>query len=191
MQPQNGESSSSTLQQHIAVLAGLQDTNTAAVFCKLCGATCLLPSPANLPVCRFSNSTGTGLWAYQGGFPDGTDYMIWRTYYSAFWKLLTTKYGYQLGVDLFAAPYDWRLSAGALDQVRIRRFDVNSACLYSRCTLLLISKRQRTLTSSCSWLPAARLPCITLLICLPKCLLFLLCCRLASLTAWLSASRQP
>uniref|UniRef100_A0A383V969 Lecithin:cholesterol acyltransferase-domain-containing protein n=1 Tax=Tetradesmus obliquus TaxID=3088 RepID=A0A383V969_TETOB len=66
---------------------------------------------------RFSNSTGTGLWAYQGGFPDGTDYMIWRTYYSAFWKLLTTKYGYQLGVDLFAAPYDWRLSAGALDQV--------------------------------------------------------------------------
>jgi hypothetical protein len=44
--------------------------------------------------------------------------MIWRTYYNAFWKLLTSKYGYQLGYDLFAAPYDWRLSADGLNQVR-------------------------------------------------------------------------
>jgi hypothetical protein len=57
------------------------------------------------------------MWAYQGGFPDGTDYNIWRTYYNAFWKLLTTKYGYQLGYDLFAAPYDWRLSTDGLNQV--------------------------------------------------------------------------
>ncbi|KAF6251524.1 Lecithin:cholesterol acyltransferase-domain-containing protein [Scenedesmus sp. NREL 46B-D3] len=57
------------------------------------------------------------LWAYQAGFPDGTDYLIWRTYYNAFWKLLTTKYGYKLGYDLFAAPYDWRLANDGLDQI--------------------------------------------------------------------------
>lgn len=44
--------------------------------------------------------------------------MIWRTYYSAFWKLMTSKYGYELGVNLYAAPYDWRLGFEGMDQVR-------------------------------------------------------------------------
>ncbi|KAF8067395.1 hypothetical protein HT031_002443 [Scenedesmus sp. PABB004] len=66
---------------------------------------------------RFANSTGTALWPHEGGWPDGTAYLLWRLYYNPLWRALVRGQGYRLGVDLFAAPYDWRLGFDGLEQV--------------------------------------------------------------------------
>lgn len=57
------------------------------------------------------------MWAWEAGWPDGTDMTITRTYYAGLWTHLETKYGYKRGVDLFAAPYDWRMDFDAMNQV--------------------------------------------------------------------------
>jgi hypothetical protein len=38
--------------------------------------------------------------------------------YAGLWEHLRSSYGYEAGVDMFAAPYDWRLDYDGLEQVR-------------------------------------------------------------------------
>lgn len=58
------------------------------------------------------------MWAWEGGWPDGTDTQIINTYYAGLWDHLEKSYGYRKGVDMFAAPYDWRMDFDGLNQVR-------------------------------------------------------------------------
>jgi len=55
------------------------------------------------------------MWVNQGG-KDGTGTFAFQTGgYARLAQHLIQQYNYQLGEDLFAAPYDWRLSLQALE----------------------------------------------------------------------------
>lgn len=68
-------------------------------------------------LCRYSNSSGTQLYSSEGGWPNGTSTFVLQIGYAGLWHHLGSSYGYQAGVDMFAAPYDWRLDYDGLDQV--------------------------------------------------------------------------
>jgi hypothetical protein len=58
---------------------------------------------------------GVTMWVNQGG-KDGTGTFAFQTGgYARLAQHLIQQYNYQLGEDLFAAPYDWRLSLQALE----------------------------------------------------------------------------
>uniref|UniRef100_A0A383VUA1 Uncharacterized protein n=1 Tax=Tetradesmus obliquus TaxID=3088 RepID=A0A383VUA1_TETOB len=65
---------------------------------------------------RYSNSSGTQLYSSEGGWPNGTSTFVLQIGYAGLWHHLGSSYGYQAGVDMFAAPYDWRLDYDGLDQ---------------------------------------------------------------------------
>jgi hypothetical protein len=68
-------------------------------------------------LCRYSNSSGTHIYPSQGGWPDGTGTFLLQAAYAGLWEHLRSSYGYEAGVDMFAAPYDWRLDYEGLEQV--------------------------------------------------------------------------
>jgi pimeloyl-ACP methyl ester carboxylesterase len=56
------------------------------------------------------------MWVSPGG-EDGTQAFAFKQGgYNRLAEFLVREYGYSLGKDLFAAPYDWRLSLQALDE---------------------------------------------------------------------------
>lgn len=71
-----------------------------------------------MPICRYLNSSGTHLYPSEGGWPDGTGSFLLQSAYAGLWQHLRSNYGYTAGVDMFAAPYDWRMDYDGLEQVR-------------------------------------------------------------------------
>lgn len=67
---------------------------------------------------RYSNSSGTQMWPWEGGYPDGTMSTLSSTYYGSLWKHMESNYGYRRGVDMFATPWDWRWDFDGLNQAR-------------------------------------------------------------------------
>ncbi|WIA09654.1 hypothetical protein OEZ85_009041 [Tetradesmus obliquus] len=61
------------------------------------------------------SNPGVTMWVSPGG-DDGTQAFAFKQGgYNRLAEFLVREYGYSLGKDLFAAPYDWRLSLEALD----------------------------------------------------------------------------
>lgn len=52
----------------------------------------------------------------EAGGPSGTDYGLWASSYTNLTSYLTEEFGYTLGVDMFGAPYDWRLHTSGLER---------------------------------------------------------------------------
>jgi pimeloyl-ACP methyl ester carboxylesterase len=68
-------------------------------------------------VIRFSNSTGSCVFANPGG-SSGMEYPLWDVAgYKTLINYITKTFpGYIAGKNLFALPYDWRLDLTAMEQ---------------------------------------------------------------------------
>lgn len=58
------------------------------------------------------------MWAFEGGYPDGSLSMLGNTFFADLWKHLEA-YGYRRGVDMVMAPWDWRWDYDGLNQVSV------------------------------------------------------------------------
>lgn len=65
---------------------------------------------------RYFNSSGTQMWAFEGGYPDGSMSMLGNSFFADLWKHLEG-YGYRRGVDMVMAPWDWRWDYDGLNQI--------------------------------------------------------------------------
>lgn len=65
---------------------------------------------------RLCNNAGVSMFVNPGG-EAGTDaFSFHQGGYTQLTDFLTQQFGYELGKDLFAAPYDWRLTLPALEE---------------------------------------------------------------------------
>jgi pimeloyl-ACP methyl ester carboxylesterase len=51
----------------------------------------------------------------ESGGPSGTEYGLWASSYSNLTDYLTQEFGYELGADMFGAPFDWRLHLSGME----------------------------------------------------------------------------
>jgi hypothetical protein len=65
---------------------------------------------------RLCNNAGVSMFVNPGG-EAGTDTFAFKQGgYTQLTRFLRSQFGYELGKDLFAAPYDWRLTLQALEE---------------------------------------------------------------------------
>eukprot|EP00775_Hariotina_reticulata_P006622 gene6622-6850_t len=62
----------------------------------------------------FDNNPGVKITIESGG-PTGTDYGLWTSSYTNLTNYLTHEFGYELGADMFGAPFDWRLHLDGME----------------------------------------------------------------------------
>jgi hypothetical protein len=60
------------------------------------------------------------MWAFEGGYPDGTMALLPNAYWGNFFAHMESTYGYKRGVDFIMTPFDWRWDFDAHNQVRHR-----------------------------------------------------------------------
>ncbi|KAF8068150.1 PLA2G15 [Scenedesmus sp. PABB004] len=64
---------------------------------------------------RFGSNAGVRVVVEPGG-PTGTSYGLWQSSYTNLTSYLSDAFGYTLGVDMFGAPFDWRLHLAGLER---------------------------------------------------------------------------
>lgn len=67
------------------------------------------------PRLRLCNNAGVSMFVNPGGEAGTDTFAFQQGGYTQLTDFLTRQFGYQLGKDLFAAPYDWRLTLPALE----------------------------------------------------------------------------
>lgn len=64
---------------------------------------------------RLCNNAGVSMFVNPGG-EAGTETFAFQQVYAPLLSFLTEQFGYSIGKDLFAAPYDWRLTLPTLEE---------------------------------------------------------------------------